>query len=205
MKKILLLVLVSGFLISACSAEVLMIPAPMGKDYDVIQGYYSSTPVRLTDTNVVAYGPKIIYGVTDSLDVIGKVGSVTYSGTGATEIGIACKYTIPKSTWDVPLDVAAVLGYDSISGKDINQGTGSIGLIASKYLKSDFTVYGALYAMQATNKYAGLKSSTSNDFQWGFGGKYQINKKFSALAELMLYTMASDSYQTFSMAVQYEM
>jgi hypothetical protein len=206
MKKILfvvLLVLFAGLLSSACSAEVLMTPAAIGKDNDAIQGYYSSTPIRLTDASIVIYGPKIIYGVTDDIDLIGKVGSVTYSGTGATEIGVAGKYTIPKSVWDVPYDVAAVLGYDSVSGKDINQSMGSIGLIASKYLKSDFTVYGAIYGVQTTNKFNGLKSASSNDFQWGFGAKYQFNKKLSALAELTLFTMASDSYQTFSMAIQY--
>ncbi len=205
MKKTLLSVLIAGLLFSVCSAEVLLVPSSMGKDNFAIQGYYSSTPVKLSDENITAYGPKIIYGVTDDIDMVGKVGSVTYSGTGATEIGIAGKYTIPKSLWNTPLDLAAILGYDSISGKDINQGTTSIGMIASRSLRNEFTIYGALYGMQNTNKFTGSKSANSNDCMWGFGAKYQFSKKLSALAELMLYTMASDSYQTFSMAVQYEM
>jgi predicted porin len=205
MKKILLSVLIAALLFSVCSAEVLLTPPSEGKDNFAIQGFYSSTPVKLSDSNIIAFGPKIIYGVTDDFDMIGKVGSVTFSGTGATEIGIAGKYTIPKSTLNSPLDLAAVLSYDSISGKDINQGTTSIGMIASRLLRPDFTVYGALYGMQNSNKYTGSKSSNSNDFMWGFGAKYKFNNKLSALAELMLFTMASDSYQTFSMGVQYEM
>ena len=209
MNKILLSLLIAGLLISSCSAEVLMTPAAAGKDNMLIQGFYSSTPIKVADANMTAFGPKIIYGINDDWDLIGKVGSVSTNVSGsnssATEIGIGGKYTIPKSMWDTPVDMAAVLGYDSISGKDVSQGTTYLGLIASRYLRSNFTVYGSLYGMMNNNKYSGAKSSNSNDFQWGFGGKYQISKKLSALAELMLWTMASDSYQTFSMAIQYEM
>jgi len=210
MKKILLSVVIVGLIVSSCSAvDVLMTPAAVGRDNMSIQGFYSSTPVRLADGNITIWGPKVVYGINNDLDLIGKVGSVSTnvsgSNTGATLIGVGGKYSIPKSTWNTPVDVAAVLGYDSISGKDVNWSMLSFGLIGSKSLRSNFDIYASLYGVQNSNKFTGGKSENSNDFQWGFGAKYQFSKKLSALAELMLYTMSSDSYQTFSMAVQYEM
>ena len=205
MKKILFSILISGLLFSACSAEVLMSPVPVGQDKVAIQGFYSCTPVKLSDENIIVYGPKIIYGINDSLDLFGKIGSATYGGTGSTVVGVGGKYAIPKTLWNVPLDIAAVLSYDSNSGKDIAWTTINIGLIASKYLRDNFSAYGALYGMQNSNKFTGAKSQNSNDCMWGFGVKYQYNRKFGFLTELMMFTTASDSYSTFSMAVQYNM
>jgi len=210
MKKIIFSLLLACLLAGSCfAADVLMTPTAVGTDNMAIQGFYNSTPVKLADGNITIWGPKVLYGINENWDLIGKIGSVSTnvagSNTGATEIGIGGKYTIPKSMWDTPVDMAAVLSYDSISGKDVNWSVTSVGLIACKNLRSNFDIYAALYGMMNNNKFTGGKSQNSNDFMWGFGAKYQYNKKFSGLAELMLYTMASDSYQTFSFAVQYEM
>ena len=209
MKKIVFSLLLGCLLASSSFADVLMTPASMGTDNIAVQGFYNSTPVKLAESNITIWGPKVLYGINDEWDIIGKVGSVSTnvsgSNTGATEIGIGGKYTIPKSKWNTPVDVAAVLSYDSISGKDINWSITSVGLIACKTLRANFDIYAVLYGMMNNNKFTGGKSQNSNDCMWGFGTKYQYNKKFSGLAELMMYTMASDSYQTFSFAVQYEM
>jgi len=205
LKKILFSILTLALLFSACSAEVLMSPMPLGQDKVAVQGFYSCTPVKLSGENIIVYGPKMIYGINDSLDLFGKIGSATYGTTGSTVVGIGGKYAVPKTLLDVPLNIAAVLSYDSNSGKDVAWSTISLGLIASKYLRNNFTVYGALYGVQNSVKVSGSRSADSNDIQWGLGAKYQYNRKYGFLAELMMFTAASDSYSTFSVACQYNM
>lgn len=211
MKKIIFSLLLAGLLAGQCFAFVLMTPPSQGTDNMAVQGFYSSTPIKLADANMTMYGPKIIYGLTDEWDLIGKLGNVTtnLSGSdhGATDIGIAGKYTIPKSRFKTPpdVDLAAVIGYDYISGNDIEWTITTAGLLGSKTINPNLDVSASVYYMMNNNKFIGGKSQNSNDCMWGFGAKYQYNKKFSGLAELMTFTMAGDSYQTFSLAVQYEM
>jgi hypothetical protein len=188
-----------------------MTPAAMGTDNIAVQIFSSSTPIKLADSKMLMYGPKMIYGLTDDWDLIAKLGNVTTNLSGndssATDIGIAGKYTIPRSKFKTPADVdlAAVIGYDLISGKDIDWTMTSVGLIGSKTLKTNLDVYAALYYMMNNNKFTGGRSENSNNSLWGLGAKYQFNKKFSGLMEIMNYLMSGDAYQTFSFAVQYEM
>jgi len=211
MKNIIFSLLLACIFAGQCFAYVLMTPAAMGTDNIAVQIFSSSTPIKLADSKMSMYGPKMIYGLTDDWDLIAKLGNVTTnlsgSDSGATDIGIAGKYTIPTSKFKRPADVdlAAVIGYDLISGKDIDWTMINVGLIGSKTLKTNLDVYAAFYYMMNNNKFTGGRSENSNNSLWGLGAKYQFNKKFSGLMEIMNYTMSGDSYQTFSFAVQYEM
>lgn len=205
MKKTLLTFFLVGMIAGACYAETLTTALPLGQDNTAVQVYNSSTPVKLVSENISAFGLRVFYGLSDELDLYGKLGLGSYGGASATPIGIGCKYSFLKTSDKFPADMAAMFGIDTTSGKDISMSIISIGVVASRYLKNNFTLYGSISALQNTAKYTGSKSLASNDIQWGVGAKYQATKALSFSAELMMFSIAADYYQTFSIAGQYNL
>ncbi|MFH1710180.1 MAG: hypothetical protein ABH860_03820 [bacterium] len=205
MKKILLSILIASLLVSTCYAENLMSALPIGMDNLAIQGFYSSTNVKALDSSLTQFGPRIIYGATEDLDLIGKLAMGSVAGVSSTTMGVGAKYTFLKMSAKDPIDMAGVFNYDSSSSKDYSTSTMGFGVEISKSLRNNFTVYGLLNVLQFSAKATGTASTSSSALQWGGGIKYSLNKTVSFMGELAMFTADNESYSTFSLALQYLM
>ena len=205
MKKILLTALIAGLFVSACSAENLMSALPIGADKFAVQGFYSSINITALDSSLTQFGPRIIYGLTEDLDLIGKYAFGSAAGVSSTTIGAGAKYTLMTTTKETPMDLAGIVNYESSSLKDYSMSTMGFGLEISKLVRSNITIYGLINALQFSAKVTGAKAVSSSAVQFGGGIKYIMNKKISLLGELSSFTADSETYSTFSFALQYDM
>ena len=203
MKKILFSILLAGFMVGACSAENLMTALPIGKDNFAVQGFYSSTDISVAGSSFTQFGPRIIYGLTDNLDISGKLAMGSLAGVGASTIGIGAKYTVLKVMNGDPFDLAGVANIDSYSSNGYAAGSIGAGIEISKYLRNNFSAYGLMNFLQYSTKYTGTSASSDTALQWGGGVKYYINRRFSLFGEVSMFYAGSDSYTTFAVAMQY--
>ncbi len=202
-KTFIIAILIAGLLSSVCSAEILQTALGLGTEKFAVQGFYSSTPIKNTDSSVSVFGPRVIYGVTDDFDVMAKLGMGSVAGLSASIFGVGAKFTLLKEVNKDPLDLAAMVGIDTTSAKDLSWGTTTFGVILSKYIKNNFSIYGPIGVVLNSIKYTGFPSSSSSALQWGVGLKWVANKKMSFAGEITMFTADSDTYQTFSLAGQY--
>jgi len=180
-----------------------MTALPIGKDNLAVQGFYSSTDINLASSSFTQFGPRIIYGLTDDLDISGKLAIGSLAGNSASTIGIGAKYTLMRVMKGDPFDLAGVANIDSYSGTGYAAGSLGVGLEISKYLRNNFSAYGLMNVLQYSTKYTGTSSSSDMALQWGGGVKYYINRKFSLFGEVSMFYAGSESYTTFAVAMQY--
>jgi len=205
MRKTLLAILLAGSVCAVCFGQVLTTALPIGTEQFAIQGFYSTTPIKAADSSLSAFGPRVIYGIAEDLDLIGKLAMGSIAGVGSTTLGIGAKYTFLKVAAKDPFDMAGYINYDSSSSKDYNMSTLSLGVVLSKYLRNNFTLYGLLCPLQFSAKYTGTPSVSATALQLGIGIKYQVNKKFSMLGEISTFSAEGETYTNFSVAGEYNL
>jgi hypothetical protein len=180
-----------------------MTALPIGKDNFAVQGFYSSTDIKVAGSSFTQFGPRIIYGLTNDLDISGKLAVGSLAGTSASTIGIGAKYTLMRVMNGDPFDLAGVVNIDSYSSSGYAAGSIGAGVEISKYLRNNFSAYGLMNLLQYSTKYSGTSSSSDMSLQWGGGVKYFINKKFSLFGEVSMYYAGTEGYTTFAVAMQY--
>jgi opacity protein-like surface antigen len=201
-KTVLLAVIVACFMSVICYAETLQTARGIGTDNLAIQGFYSSTNLQVADSSLSQFGPRIIYGITNDLDVNGKIAMGSVAGVSATTLGAGVKYTLLKSASSVPIDIAADANFESTFVTGGSWSNTSFGLIFSRYLRSNISAYGILNVVMLAAKFGG-PSSTGTGLQFGGGLKFQFNKSVCLLGELSLYTVDYNAYTNFAVGGQF--
>ena len=204
-RSLFLTVLIAIIFSPVCfGGSILQTGLPIGAEKLAIQGYYDSN--SMAGNSASSFGPKIIYGVTEDFDVNAKLGMGSYGGVSASSYGIGGKYTFLRVAEKDPMDVAGYVNYDTISVTGVTFGTTSFGAVMSKYLRSNFTLYGMLGIISVGYDYkdAGIKFSYSaTALQFGLGAKYELKKGISALGELSTYSADGQAFTTFSLGAQF--
>lgn len=204
-RSLLFAVLIAIIFSPVCfGGSLLQTGLPIGAEKLAIQGYYDS--VSIAGDNSSQFGPKIIYGVTDDFDVNAKLGMGSYAGVSASSYGIGGKYTFLRVAEKDPMDVAGYLNYETFSIAHVAYTTTSFGAIMSKYLRSNFTLYGMLGIVSSAYDITivGAKySSSATALQFGLGAKYDIKKGISCMGELTTYSADGHAYSTFSLGAQF--
>lgn len=188
---------------SAGFGDVLNVATPIGADKLAIQGFYSSTSIAIADSGLTEFGPKLIYGITPDLDIIGKFGIGSIAGNGATTIGMGMKYTFLSVSANNSFDLAGLINYESAAAKGVSMGHSSIGVIISKLINPGLTIYGVSNLIMSSVKVTDVPYSTGSGIQIGGGLKYEIDNRYSCMTELTIYGVDGQSYSTFSLGLQY--
>jgi hypothetical protein len=203
LKKIIsLAIIVACFMSVVCYAETLQTARGIGTDKLAIQGFFSSTNLQVADSSLSQFGPKIIYGITEDFDVNGKIALGSVGATSATTLGGGVKYTFLKSASRDSVDIAATANFEStfVSGGSWSNTT--FGVIISRYLRNNISVYGILNYIMLASKFSG-PSSTGAGLQFGGGLKFQVNRRLNFTGEISLYNVDWNAYTNFAVGGQY--
>jgi len=185
--------------------SILTTGLPIGAEKLAVQGYYDSNSVA--GNSASQFGPKIIYGLTSDIDVMAKLGMGSFAGVSASSYGFGGKYTFLRVEEKDPMDVAGYINYETFSVTGYSFSTTSFGAIMSKYLRTNFTLYGILGVVSAGYSYKDAAGKTvslsSSALQFGIGAKYDIRKGISFLGELTTFSADGNAYTTFSLGAQF--
>lgn len=212
MKRSILVVLSLVIFTSSCFAfGVLTTGKTVGLDNFVAEGLYSTTSfnIRSMTGSIAGFGAKIIYGMSNDLDVNAELlsGSFVISDAdisqSASTVGVGAKYAFLKTSAGDPCDLAGIAQLDSISSKDLTWGVNTFGISASKVMRPNLTAYGTIAILMNSSKITGAKSVSETSTQIGGGVKYYINKKFNVLGEITRFMYDGDQYQTIAIAGEY--
>lgn len=208
MKK---LVLVFAFIIAlsaVASASVLQTANPLGagKMGWLAAGEYDSN--MGSNATLIGAGGFLGYGVMDKLDIYGKLGYGAYGNLGgllgaptsgsAITVGVAAKYQLlAENAKDMPVSVAAVLGYQAStttlnyllgSGQGV-QGDIGIGAIVSKIIVP-WVPYGA-FVYHSLNQNAGAATGSSTEIV--VGTQMLLSKSSAVIGEVSLNSSSGTS------------
>ncbi len=204
-RTIVFAILFATILIGSCYGEVLTSGLSIGTGQFGIEGFYSSTNVTIADSTLTEFGPRVVYGLADDLDITGKLAMGSISNVSATTLGGGIKYTFLKIANQDPIDMAALANFESASAKDFTLSTTTFGIVGSKMVRTNLTLYGFANVAMLSTKVTGIPSSSGTGLQFGGGLKFQVNKKVSFAGELGMMNIDSNSYTTFSLGLQFLM
>jgi hypothetical protein len=205
-KTIILSLIVAALAASSCfGGEVLSTGTTIGVEKFAIEGFYSSTSFQLADTSVIQYGPRVVYGLTSDLDVICKLGMGSVAGVSLSTLGAGLKYGFLKVSANDSVDLSGLINFESVSANNYTLSNASVGIVASKDLKNNFTIYGLANLISTTAKVTGLPSSSGTGIQFGAGFKVQASPNTAFMSEISVYNVDSNSYATFAVGLQYMM
>ncbi len=154
--RIISILLLCLLVVSAASAELFVTANPLGQGrWGGLLGYMSASNLGgVSGMGAGMIGGYAGYGITDSLDAFLKAGSLNVTGlpagvtSSSTIIGLALKYAILKEGADMPVSLAAGLGYQSwnttaSAGAGGNSTTSDLGagVVVSKVM-APFIPYG---------------------------------------------------------------
>ena len=207
MKKLVLIFGVILALSSVVSAEVLLTANPMGagKMGWLAAGRYDSNIGG--NATVIGAGGFLGYGVTDKLDIYGKLGYGSYGNlpagltANAIMLGLAAKYQlVAENGKDMPVSVAAVLGYQpstvtaSFGGLSAQAVQGDIGFgaIVSKVIVP-WVPYGALVFHSLT---VNPGATTGSNLEIVAGTQMLLSKTSAVIGEVSLNSISSGGAST---------
>lgn len=209
MKKTLLFtILIASLLSSVCSGELLNTALSIGEGNMAIQGFYASN--SLAGDAASQFGPKIIYGITNDFEIVGKLGMGTWISKSSTTLGVGGKYTFVRANKQTPVDIAGFINYETASSTGLTLSTMAFGAIFSKAVRKDIQLYGILgitnvtYDWKETVGTVTFKTSfASSALTLGGGIKYIVNKDVSLLGEISTYSADGSAFSTFALAGQF--
>lgn len=210
MKKTILvlscLIMFSG---SCFAFGILTTGTTVGADKFAVQALYSSTPIKPVDGSITELGARVIYGATQDLDINAKYGMGTFASTdldvseSSSILAIGAKYAFLKISAKDPVDLAGIVELGSTSSKSFTWGMNTFGIVVSKPVRENLTIYGTLDIVMSTMKPKGYKEQSDSGSLIGGGVKFNVNKKIDVLGEITILNVASDQYQTFAISGLY--
>jgi hypothetical protein len=183
------------------SAEVLTTAKTIGEGNMAVQGFYTSN--SLAGDSASQFGPKIFYGVTKDIDIIGKLGMGSYGGVSASTLGVGGKMNFVKAEAKTGLDIGGYANYETVSITGVTLSTMGVGGIFSKEVKKDITLYGILGFTMLSYKVSGFPSVSSTALTFGGGIDFKVSKDLNLLAELTTFSADGGSYSTFALGGTY--
>lgn len=200
MKKVLLALVAVVLMASFASASVLQSANTLGagKMGWVVAGEYDGNIWGGNET-LIGGGGFLAYGVTDQLDVIGKVGygsygNVTPIGIDSASVmmlGVAAKYQLlAENATNMPVSVAALVGYQP-STTTVNTALGSgqltlgdlgVGAVVSKVM-APWVPYGALVYHSLTSNPG---ATTATNLEIVLGTQMLLSKTSAIIGEVSL-------------------
>jgi hypothetical protein len=203
-RSIILSLVVATLVASSCfGIEVLSTGTTIGTSKCAIEGFYSSTSFQLANTSIIQYGPRVVYGLTDDMDLTGKLGLGTAAGLNSSTIGAGIKYALVKDTSDNAVNISGLVNFETVSANSYTMSNTSFGFVVSRDLKNSIILYGLANVILTSAKVTGVPSSSGTGLQIGGGIRGQINAQTSLMGEISLYNVDSNSYATVAFGMQY--